>query len=105
MGEDYNYIYKIQPNRPEMLTKGPTVEEEKILENHFTYLKNLTKKGIVFLAGRTQTADISGFGIVIFKADSENSALDLMNNDPAVKSGVMRAELYPYKIACLYKTG
>jgi len=24
-----------------------------------------------------------------------------MNNDPAVKEGVMRAELYPYKVAGL----
>ena len=41
------------------------------------------------------------FGLVIFKADSEAEARQIMENDPAVKHGVMRATLYPYRVVFL----
>ncbi len=97
------YLYKIQPVRLEMLTQGPTPEEAAIVVQHFAYLQGLAQQGVVILAGRTQNANESTFGIVIFRANSEESARDVMNNDPAVKNGVMRAELYPYRIAVMAK--
>lgn len=95
------YLYKIQPVRPEMLTEGGTAEEDRIISEHFEYLKSLTEKGIVFLAGRTLNTDPSSFGIVIFNADSEQQARQVMLDDPAVKQRVMHAELYPYRMALL----
>jgi uncharacterized protein YciI len=55
----------------------------------------------VMMAGRTLTDDDSSFGIVIFKAESDNAAGELMPADPAVKEGVMRAELFPFRIALM----
>jgi len=98
------YLYKIQLARPEMLTDGPTSDEETIVSEHFAYLKGLTEQGIVILAGRTLNTDASSFGIVIFKAESEEAARKVMNNDPAVRQGVMRAELYPYRVALMAET-
>jgi uncharacterized protein YciI len=98
------YLYKIQPTRPAMLTEGPTPEEEMILSGHFRYLKDLTDRGVVILAGRTLNTDVSSFGIVIYKAGSEEEARERMNDDPAVKQGVMRAELYPYRVALMADT-
>ncbi len=95
------YLYKIQPVRPEMLSEGPTEEESKITEEHFDYLKQLMEKGIFILAGRTLNTDQSSFGIGIFKAMSVEAARQIVQNDPAVKNKVMRAELYPYRIALL----
>ena len=95
------FLYKIQPVRPEMLTEGPTHEEELIVSQHFAYLKQLTEAGVVLLAGRTLNTDPSSFGIVIFNAGSEQEAQQVMHHDPAVKQRVMRAELYPYSIALL----
>ena len=95
------YLYKIQPTRPGMLVEGPTPEEAAIVEQHFNYLKELTAKGVVILAGRTLNTDESSFGIVIFEAESEQAARQVMNDDPAVKHGVMRAELYPYRVALM----
>ena len=88
------YLYKIQPVRPEMLSEGPTETESQIVSDHFSYLKDLMEKGIVVLAGRTQNTDYSSFGIIIFKAESEARAKEIVRNDPAVKNNVMRAELY-----------
>ncbi len=95
------YLYKIQPARPEMLTEGPTEAESQIVSDHFFYLKDLVERGVVILAGRTQNNDYSSFGIIIFKAESEDQAREIVRNDPAVKNNVMRAELYPYRIALL----
>jgi uncharacterized protein YciI len=100
MSDSNLFLYKIQPVRPEMLT-GETPEEEHTISEHFTYLKGLTEAGVVLLAGRTLNTDYSSFGIVVFTAGSEEEARQVMLNDPAVKQRVMRAELYPYRIALL----
>ena len=56
------------------------------------------------LAGRTLNTDERSFGIVIFRADSEEAARRVMDQDPAVRNRVMRAELYPYRIALMAQT-
>ena len=55
-----------------MLTQGPTLEEERIVSAHFTYLKDLAEQGIVLLAGRTLNTDESSFGIVIMEEQTRN---------------------------------
>jgi len=84
-----------------MLTEGPTPEEAAIITEHFNYLQELTASGVIILAGRTLNIDPSSFGIVIFNADSLKKAEKIMNGDPAVVNGVMRARLYPYSIALM----
>jgi hypothetical protein len=53
----------------------------------------------VILAGRTLTTDERGLGIVIFRAPSADAARAIMEGDPAVRQGVMRAELFPFRVA------
>ena len=95
------FLYKIQPTRVAMLSEGATPEEERIVEAHYNYLRALADQGIVILAGRTLNTDESSFGIIIFRAESEEAAQSIVADDPAVKGGVMRAELYPYRIALM----
>ncbi len=82
-----------------MLTEGPTPHEAAVVSEHFEYLKNLTTRGVLILAGRTLNEDESSFGIVILDADDEESAQTIMRNDPAVTNDVMRAELFPFRVA------
>jgi uncharacterized protein len=93
------FLYRIQPARLEMLTEGPTEREASIVNQHFEYLQKLVAEGVVFMAGRTMNSDERTFGIVVFQAATEVAAVALMQNDPAVKLGVMKAELFPYRIA------
>jgi uncharacterized protein len=93
------YLYRIQPTRPAMLTDGPTPEEQRIVGEHFAYLKQATAEGTVQFAGRTLNTDPSSFGIVIFREASDDAARGFMEFDPAVRAGVMRAELFPFRIA------
>ena len=98
------WLYYLKPTRLEMLTEGSTPDESEIVGRHFAYLKDLTEKGIMILMGRTQNNDESTFGIAIFEAEDEAMARTIMENDPAVKNGVMTATLYPYKVALMRKS-
>ena len=95
------FLYRIQPLRPEMFVEGPTSEESRRVSEHFEYLRELTERGVVILAGRTLNTDPTSFGIVIFRSDTEAAARVLMEADPAVAGGVFRAELFPYSVALM----
>jgi len=58
---------------------------------HFSYLEALAGRGVVILAGCTLNTDESSFGIVIFKAESDEAAHTIMTHDPAVQAGVTLA--------------
>lgn len=93
------FLYQIRPTRPEMLTQGPTPDETAAVERHFAYLKDLTERGIVLMAGRTLNSDAESFGICVFRAEDEAAARRIMEGDPAVAGGVMSAQLFPYRVA------
>jgi uncharacterized protein YciI len=93
------YAYRIQPARIGMLADGPTSDEAEVVGRHFEYLRELTAQGRVLLAGRTLATDDSAFGIVVFEADSEAEAREMVAADPAVRHGVMRAQLWPFRVA------
>ena len=101
MSDLNQYLYRIQAVRPAMLTDAPTADEARLVGEHFAYLKRLRDEGVVLLAGRTQTADLASFGIIIFRAPDDAAAQRVVDNDPAVVNRVMRAELFPYRIAVL----
>ncbi len=97
------FLYLLKPARLGMVTEGPTPTESETVSRHFAYLTDLTNKGVMILVGRTQNNDESTLGIAIFEAEDESTARNIMENDPAVKGGVMTAELYPYQIALMRK--
>jgi uncharacterized protein YciI len=99
--ETSEFLYLLRPRRLDMLTQGMTAKESRIVQEHVDYLEKLATQSVVLLAGRTQTADKETFGLVILTAESEGTAREIMNNDPAVREQVMTAQLFPYKIASL----
>ena len=92
------YLYRIQPVRPEMLFVGPTPEEQAIVSEHAAYLEGLVMEGVASFVGRTTNTETNSFGIIVFQAASEEEARSLMHDDPAVKKRVMRAELFPFRV-------
>ena len=99
MPESKEFLYRLEATRAEMISIGPTEKESRALEEHFAYLEDLTERGLVLLAGRTVSLGAGTFGIVVFRAESESAALEIMEADPAVRDGVMRAELHPFRVA------
>ena len=99
------FLYRLHPVRVAMLADGPTEQEAQVIAAHFAYLQNLVEEGKVLMAGRTLTQDEESCGIVVLEVDSESSAREVSDNDPAVKNHVMRADLFPYRVALWSKTG
>ena len=93
------FITILKPTRPGMLIDGSTSYEEQAVSEHFAYLEERTKTGVVLLAGRTLTEDENTFGIVIFLAKGLDDAKDLAANDPAILKGIMVAEVLPFRIS------
>ncbi len=67
------------------------------MSEHFAHVEALTDQGVVLRVGRTQDNSPRTFGIVIFQAGSEEQAQAIMNSDPVVRQGIMRAELFPFR--------
>ena len=99
MSDILEFVYQLRPVRAGMLAEGPTEAEGRILAAHFAYLQELTGRGVVLLAGRTLTAGPETFGIVVFRTSGEAEARSLMAGDPAVRDGIMTAELFPFRVA------
>jgi uncharacterized protein len=94
-----NYLIVLRPTRVGMVKEGPTEREAAIVGQHFEYLQAHARAGKVRLAGRTTENDERTMGLVLLAAASEEEARALMLADPAVAQGVMRAELYPFRVA------
>lgn len=92
-----HYVYMVKPLRPDM-PNHMTEAEEFIIDEHFNYLKNALDGGTLFLAGPCEDGT---YGIVIFQAESPESAKAFMEGDPAVKHGVMSAELHAFRISLM----
>jgi uncharacterized protein YciI len=89
------YLYLIHPFRDGFFEQ-PTPEEDKIMEEHFQYLKLATEAGTVLLAGPCLD---NTFGIIVFIARDDEAAQSFMFNDPSVLKNVMMAELHPLRIS------
>jgi uncharacterized protein YciI len=92
------FLYKLQLVRKDMLRAGPTESEQAIVTEHFAYLQNLNAQGVIIFVGRTLNTDENAMGLAVFRAESEDAARRIMNDDPAVKKSLMTATLYPFKV-------
>jgi uncharacterized protein YciI len=76
-----------------------TSEDKNVLQRHFARFQEAIKAGQLILAGRTSESGDKTFGIAIFNASDEAAARKFMEQDPAVASGLMTAELHPFTVA------
>ncbi|MBV8847061.1 MAG: hypothetical protein JO307_29990 [Bryobacterales bacterium] len=96
---DQQFIYFMRAKRFEMLVDGPTEEEQRVIGEHSNYLQRRAAEGVVVLAGRTTNNDENTVGIVIVNAADETAARAFMESDPFVRSGLMNATLFPFRVA------
>jgi uncharacterized protein YciI len=89
--ETQSFVVMLRP-APDYGSPGT---EERVSE-HFAHLQSLQKEGKLIMAGRFSEVLI---GLVMLEVASREKALEIMRNDPAVKSGIFHAELYPWNIA------
>ncbi|MCP4590556.1 MAG: hypothetical protein GY842_07420 [bacterium] len=92
------FVYFIHPTR-EGFIDSPTEEESARVQEHFLYLKDLTERGVVLLAGPSTSPPYTG--IVLFKAADPDQAKAIMTNDPAVRAGLFEARLAPFRMSLI----
>jgi len=88
------FVYFIHPTRSAMIEEGMRDDERARIAEHFTYLKDLTERGVVLLAGPTTASPYTG--IVVFRGEDQKAATRIMQNDPAVQAGVFEARVAPF---------
>lgn len=93
------YIYVLKPVPRLLVLANWTDADKEIVDEHLAYLKNLQTEGRLIIAGKTDGLDEKTFGIAVFEAESPAAAEKTMKDDPAVKNGLMTAELFPYTVA------
>ena len=91
------FIYVLKPRRASLIDDA-SAEEEKRLGEHFEYLQRALKEGRLILAGPCLDGE---FGVVVFGAPTERAAVEFMEGDPAVKHGLMTAELHAFRVSLL----
>ncbi|HRE40448.1 MAG TPA: YciI family protein [Ignavibacteria bacterium] len=91
------FLYKIHPKKENFNETG-SQEDFKIMGEHFLYLKNLMEKGVLFFAGPCLDASM---GLAVFSAENLSEAQKILDNDPAVKNGVVKGEVKEFKLSLL----
>jgi uncharacterized protein YciI len=76
-----------------------TEREQQAFAEHFARLQRLVADGVLVLAGPTLGA--VNTGIMIFDAPDEESAWQLVRDDPTVVAGITTPELRPFRLSLL----
>jgi uncharacterized protein YciI len=92
------WIYFIHPPR-ENFAETMTEQERATWGVHFSRLQRLLADGVMILVG--PTLGPTNTGIAIFEAPDEAAARQIMEEDPAIASGIARGELRPFRVALL----
>ncbi|HWP96979.1 MAG TPA: YciI family protein [Syntrophomonadaceae bacterium] len=88
-----HFVSKLIPPRP-TFHLDMSEEESSIMKEHAAYWQDMLEKGVVVVYG--PVFDPSGvYGLGIIEAENENVVNTMLSNDPAVKSGLVRLEIYP----------
>lgn len=76
-----------------------TDEEKAVWGEHWERIQRLYREGTVVLVGPTLGS--VNTGICVFEADDEDAARTIMEEDPAIASGIATGELRPFRVALL----
>lgn len=92
------WIYFIHAPREDF---GATMtdEESEVWGVHFERLQRLLAEGVLVMAG--PTLGRTNTGIAVFEAPDEAAARRLMEEDPAIASGIATGELRPFRVSLL----
>lgn len=91
--EKKHFLATATPTKEDFL-QNMNEEEKAIMALHLSYVNQMAVEGEIFFSG----ACLDGaMGLIVYKADSYESALEMFNNDPLVRSSIMQTQLHPFK--------
>ena len=92
------WVYFIHPPRDDFAATM-SAEEQRVWGVHFERLQRLLAEGVLILAG--PTLGPLNTGIAVIEAPDEATARRLMEEDPAIASGIATGELRPFMVSLL----
>lgn len=92
-----HYLVELLGTRPTW-PDDMTPDEEKIMSDHFQYLKKLTHDHKVVMAG--PVFDFK-FGLIILQVESEQEALEIMAKEPSVTDGLHTYKMSEMRVSLL----
>ncbi len=69
---------------------------EEMMKPHVEYLHQLFENGKLLLTG--PFTDNKGGGMFVLDVENEEELKEIVENDPAIKNGISKSEIRPYKI-------
>jgi uncharacterized protein YciI len=89
------WLYELHPAREGLFAEDDALSEteSRAYEAHIEYEARLLADGRLILAGSVQDQLT---GMIFFTADDEDHARGVVEADPLVTAGMMRARLRPY---------
>ncbi|MFX1328934.1 MAG: YciI family protein [Promethearchaeota archaeon] len=102
MAKKNHYYAIIKPYRQDFIT-NPNEEEDKIMSDHFSYLKSLLRQKKLVLAGPTLILE-DPFGLIILEGETEEDARKLLEKDPSIIAGIQQiADFRPIRLSLIRK--
>lgn len=89
------FICLIRPTRPGFTIDSMTPEELAAMQAHGVYHQRLRAEKKLILSGPCLDG---AFGMALFEAESAEEARSIIENDPAVSSGITIPEWHPYRL-------
>ena len=94
-----NFLLLYRPPRP-TFADDATDEEDRIIGDHFRYLKEILAQGKLLIAGPCEDASM---GIAVIECGNEEEARKIVAADPAVVARVFSCDVKPYRVALMRK--
>jgi uncharacterized protein YciI len=92
------WIYFIHAPR-EDFAATMTDAEQAVWAEHWVRIQRLYAEGVMVLVG--PTLGRLNTGIAVFEAPDEDAARLIMEEDPAIASGIAKGELRPFRVSLL----
>ncbi len=97
MAKKQHFLCRLLGTRPDW-PDAMTEEEQRVMGEHFVYLRRLTWAGKVLLAGPV----MEGWGLVALETEDEEEARAILAADPSVLAGVHTFEMGPFVASLLH---
>jgi uncharacterized protein len=94
-----HFLLLYRPPRP-TFADDATEEENRVIGDHFKYLKSLLAQGRLLIAGPCEDASM---GIAVIECENEREAHNMVAADPAVIARVFSCEAKPYRVSLVRK--
>jgi len=92
-----HFYFKLVPPRPSF-AQDITAEESTLMDKHGAYFQQQFDAGKVLLYGPMMAPE-GTFGVGILEVADEAEARQFAENDPSVRAGMNRFEIYPMRVA------